>query len=294
MSEFFASLLEPISGIFNTLTPWDFFDVVIVAYLLYKLIKFVRETRAGQLVKGILILLIAYLVASLGLRTVQFVLNEVFKIGILAIIIVFQPELRRALEKVGRAKVAGFGAFTGSLDPESLEAITTRAIGEICTATASMSKQKVGALIVLEGKTRLGEIINTGTMINSEISALLIENVFFHNAPLHDGAMIIRNGRIVSAGCFLPLSNNMEIGKELGTRHRAALGMSENSDALIIVVSEETGVVSLTKNGVIKRNYTLEMLRISLEEHLLDKKPDTSENKLFRKGKKVEKTKTNE
>lgn len=261
----------------------DVIDILIVSYLVYKAIKLVKESRAQQLVKGILVLSVGYALSNwLGLRTISFLLVNVFQIGIVAIVVVFQPELRRALEQVGRSKITGLGvlASVGVLD-ESEEALQwEKAIEEICDAAVSLSLTKTGALIVFERKTKLGDIIKTGTVIDSAPSRELIGNIFYPNTPLHDGAMIVRQGKLYAAGCFLPLSDNNTISRELGTRHRAALGMSENSDAVVLTVSEETGKISIAIAGQLQRNFNYDTLKAKLVKELLpDKSGEGSEKK---------------
>ncbi len=291
MGSIFATFREQLVGTIRTVWIMDIVDVIFVAYLVYKFIKLVRETRAGQLVKGILLLIVGYALASaLGLRTMSFLLESVFQFGMVAVLVVFQPELRRALEQVGRTKISNLGVFSSmNLDEQDDERRWKEAISAICNAAASLSKRKTGALIVMERQTRLGEIIKTGTVVDSAPSAELFGNIFFPNSPLHDGAVVMRGGKIYAAGCFLPLSENHTISKDLGTRHRAALGMSEESDAVVVVVSEETGVISVAKGGRLTRDYDV----VTLERELLKDMLPESENEegknerrpIFRKGK---------
>ena len=277
MGLFWNSLLS----IIRTITIVDILDIVIVACLICKGVKLVRETRAEQLVKGIALLAISYLLAEqVGLKTVSFVLRYVFEYGMIALLVVFQPELRRALEQMGRTRLSSFNVFgAGNTDEEEAVWKWRTAISMICNASAALSRQKIGALMVIERQTKLGEIIKTGTIINADPTAELIGNVFFPNSPLHDGAMIIRGGRLYAAGCFLPLSTTDEISKQLGTRHRAAIGMSENSDAVVVVVSEETGVISVAMNGRLQRGFDAHTLSQLLEKELLPNKPSESGEK---------------
>ena len=280
---FLTELWYNFLGIVHTFTVVDAIDIAIVSYLVYKTVKLVRETRAQQLVKGILVLSIGYALSyQLGLKTMSFLLVNVFQIGIVAILVVFQPELRRALEQVGRSKFTGLSvlASVGSSDETEEEHRWEKAIEEICDAAVSLSLQKTGALIVLERQTKLGDIIKTGTIIDSQPSRELIGNIFYPNTPLHDGAMVVRQGKLYAAGCFLPLSDNQTISKELGTRHRAALGMSENSDAVVLVVSEETGKISIAIGGQLSRNYNYDTLKAKLVHELLpDKDTEKTEKK---------------
>ncbi len=268
-----STIWESIIRWAGTINFSDFLDVAIVSYLIYKIIKLVRDTRAEQLVKGFVLLAVGYfLVVGLKLTTMSFLLRNVLSLGVTALVVVFQPELRRALEQVGRTKI-GLTMFSqGDIDEDEQERRWRSAIAAICESTVSLSRQKIGALIVIERDTKLGEIIKTGTVIDADASVELIGNVFFPNSPLHDGALVIRNGKLYAAGCFLPISDNQSISKSLGTRHRAALGMSENSDAIIIIVSEETGIISVAENGKLVRNYDATTLEEKLEKSLFTNK----------------------
>lgn len=281
--------LYNIKNIFSTFGPKDVFDIAIVSFLIYQAIKLVRETRAAQLIKGIAMLLLLYALAkSFGLPVMMFITEHVLQIGVLALVIVFQPELRRALEQVGRSRLGKLQVFGNGMSEQDARLGWTRFIQALEEEASSLSRQKIGALIVIEQKTKLGEIIKTGTIINSDASAELIGNIFFPNSPLHDGAMIVRDGRLHAAGCFLPLSDNQEISRELGTRHRAALGMSEASDAVIVVVSEETGKITVCRSGKLERGFTPAQLGELLRETLLSEKSasEPSEKKQERrKGK---------
>ncbi len=261
-----------LSGL-QTIKFQDFLDVAIVSYLIYKIIKLVRDTRAEQLVKGFALLAVGYfLVTQLQLTAMSFLLRNLLTLGVTALVVVFQPELRRALEQMGRVRI-GLSMFTpGSMDADEQERRWRAAISAICDSTSSLSRQKIGALIVIEKETKLGEIIKTGTIIDADPSVELIGNMFFPNSPLHDGALIIRGGKLYAAGCFLPVSENHTISKTLGTRHRAALGMSENSDALVIIVSEETGIISVAEDGKLTRNFDSETLAERLDKSLFSSK----------------------
>lgn len=230
-------------------------DILAVSYIFYKAYMLIRETRAEQLLKGIIFIILLIPVSSFfNLTMLNWILTKTLTIGVLSFIIIFQPEIRRALEHLGRT---AFNDKHILEDDETMEKV----VSEIVNSTENLSKSKTGALIIIEQLTGLGDIINTGTQLDAVVSSALLENIFVVNTPLHDGATIIRNNRIVSAGCFLPLTSNNDINKKLGTRHRAAIGISENSDALIIAVSEETGTISLAVNGVLTRNYNRERLK---------------------------------
>lgn len=229
---------------------FDILDILIIAYIIYKAISFFRESRAGQLVKGIIVLFVVYIIADWwNLATVQWMLSKVMNSVLLAAVVIFQPELRRILENVGKTKFSRDRFLDNDKDEVS------ESIDKIAKVAGFMSEKRIGALIVFERTTQLGEIVNTGTHIDAAVSVSIVNNIFFPKSPLHDGAMIIREGRILAAGCILPLTQNDTLSSQLGTRHRAAIGMSENSDAVVLVVSEETGIISIVEGGKITRNY---------------------------------------
>lgn len=260
-----------IRGMIQSIHPVDIIDTLLVIYLVYKVLQLVRETRAMQLLKGLLLLMVLYMAVDLfELNTMRYLLEMIFQYGVIALLVVFQPELRRMLETVGRTKISNLNVFNiGHFDANTQKQQWNAAIGTICNAANTLARSKTGALMVLERTTKLGEIIKTGTVVDAIPSVELIGNLFFVNSPLHDGAMIIRDGKIFAAGCYLPLSDNHEISRELGTRHRAGLGMSENSDAVVIIVSEETGVISVAIKGVLTRNYNAESLAELLKTEIL-------------------------
>jgi len=268
----------------------DIIDILIVAYLIYKVLQLAVQTRAEQLLKGIAIVLILYAIASwLNMVALSFIMSSLLQVGILAIVILFQPEIRRALEQIGRSKVGNsLHLFDRANLIEIENAKISHAVEQVCRAVTELSLSKTGALIVFERKTKLGEVISTGTLIDSTVTVEMIGTIFFPNTPLHDGAMIIKKDRICAAGCFLPLSQNFEISRELGTRHRAALGLSEVSDAVIIVVSEETGKISMVEDGQMLRGLSADELKTRLISAL--ETPVTRENpiKLRFGGKKHE------
>ncbi len=261
----------------------DALDILLVTFILYSGIKLVRETRAGQLVRGILILLALWFFSYfLKLYMMQTILNYLFQFAFIAFLIIFQPEIRRALEQLGRSGIRGKGNGPFGIplvSGDDLARQNRRAVNMVVDAAAQMSKQKTGALIVFERKTKLGDIIDTGTVLGAIPSVPMICNVFFNKAPLHDGAMIVRDGLVYAAGCILPLTKSGAVAIELGTRHRAAIGMSENSDAVVVVVSEETGQISVVVNGVITRNYTRETLKSELENLLLSGNSEQGEKR---------------
>lgn len=243
-------------------------DISIVSYLIYKLILLVKETRAIQLIKGILIILVAaYLSGWLGLKTLEYLLKNTFQYIALTLIVLFQPELRRGLEQIGRSRFRSLFNF----EDEGSGIKTTAVIEEIIKAATELSRTFTGALIVVERDTKIGEIINTGIQLDSNVTSEILINIFTPNTPLHDGAVVIRLNKIKAAACFLPLTDNPNLSKELGTRHRAALGITEVSDSFAVVVSEESGKISFALNGGLTRNLTPDILRKALNKNLLEK-----------------------
>ena len=254
MQELYYMLINTIKNI----SVWSVLDILVVSFIFYKGYMLIKETRAEQLLKG-LVFIVALIPISyiFKLDMLYFILNKTLTIGVLSVIIIFQPEIRRALEHLGRS------AFDDIHNSQSVEK-RNEVVNEITTAVENLAETKTGALIVIEQVTGLGDILASGTIIDAKVTSALLENIFVVNTPLHDGATIIRKDRIHASGCVLPLTNNNLINKKLGTRHRAAMGLSENSDALIIVVSEETGVISLAVNGKLTRNYDKDKLRTIL------------------------------
>lgn len=261
----------------------DAVDIIIVALLIYGVVKLVRETRAGQLVKGLFLLVILFIISSyFNLVIVSRVLAYFFQFAFVAILIVFQPEIRKALEQVGRNNVGqSIAAVVTGRDRSYDRAQIRKAINAVVDGVGILQQLKMGALIVFERKTKLGDIIETGTQINCEPSGQIVGNIFFNKAPLHDGAMIIRDGMIHAAGCILPLMKNTSVSAELGTRHRAALGVSEESDAVVVVVSEETGQISVAVNGVLARRFTRDTLRDVLEGYLIPQEEASTVRRKF-------------
>jgi diadenylate cyclase len=244
--------LTPVSVIFN------FLDVLLVWYVMYKTLTLIKGTKAVQLLKGIFVIIVAKIATEIfGLNTLDWLLEEIIDWGFLAIIIIFQPEIRRALEQLGRGKL--FQRTTSQQDEEQ-----TRLIEAMKKSVTYMAKRRIGALISIEKETGLTEYIETGIKMNAEISSELLINVFIPNTPLHDGAVIMQRDKITAAACYLPLSESAFISKELGTRHRAALGLSEVTDAIVVIVSEETGSISIAANGKIDRNLTIDEFTLKL------------------------------
>ncbi len=282
-----ANFWQMFIGVFASFRLADLLDILIIAYLIYKIIQIARETQAAQLLKGILFLLIAAFLASLlKLKTLNLILSNIFFWGPLAIIVLFQPELRRILERVGRARMSrSLHFFSTTTEEELLQQKWERVIHKIANACENLSRTKTGALMVFERQTRLGEVIETGVELNADVSEELIGNLFFKNSPLHDGAVIIRDAKILCAACFLPKPSKEEtIARELGSRHRAAIGMSENSDALVLVVSEETGKISIAQAGHLTRDLTRTSLISYLKDGLISDTTPTKAKKSKLRG----------
>jgi len=277
-------VLDAFLSVISTFKPIDVLDVLILTYVIYLLLKLIRETRAGQLVKGIIFLVAGYFVSkAIGLKVVSYLLQNALSMGVLAMIILFQPELRRALEKAGRSKF-GIRLFGLGQNSDELKQKWVHAIDAICDSCVELSATCTGALIVVERQVRLGEQIETGTILNATPSKEVFGNIFYPKTPLHDGAVIMRDGLILAAACFLPKpAKDALINKKLGSRHRAAIGMSENSDAIVIVVSEETGQISVAINGELTRDYTHDKLKALLEDQIYNDKTEISigKKKLF-------------
>ena len=271
----------------------DIFEIIILSFLIYHILVWIKRTKAWSLLKGgIVCILFIGLVYILNLQTISWILSNLYNVGIIAIVIIFQPELRRALEQLGNNKImSDFTLLSDSKDGGNR--FTDDIINDIVEATFQLGKAKKGALIVIEQKISLIEYIKTGIPLDAQITIPLLIQIFEHNTPLHDGAVIIRKGRIVSATCYLPLSDNMGISKALGTRHRAGLGISEVSDSITIIASEETGHVSLAIGGQLTRNISKEQLREVLEK-LQDKTSETKRFRLWKGKSKKDEGKTNQ
>ncbi len=286
----FESFWRTLLSLQDSFRIWDILDVALVSYLVYQGIKLVRETRAGQLVKGIILLVLFYAVAvGLQLATMKFIIQKILDIGIIAVIVLFQPELRRALEKVGRTRVSDFGVFSVGKDAANNRA-WSKAIDAVSSAAQEFSRNKIGALMIFERKTRLGEQVSTGVLINATPSSELFGNIFFPNTPLHDGAVILRDGMVLAASCFLPKPQKEElISNNLGSRHRAAIGISEVSDAITVVVSEETGTISVTSDGEMIRGFTAETLNKYLREKMIVETQEEDDSRKQQKRKRARK-----
>lgn len=262
-------------GYIMTIKMNDIIDIAIIAYLIYRLLMFTRKSQTGQVLKGIiLVLIVMWLAYQFKLHVLSFILSKAIEIGLLALVVVFHPEIRRFLEQVGSR---GFKKIMGE---HSTSSTTERAIMQLVEAYSSMSRDHIGALVVFERNTILDDSIKSGTMVDAEVSGELLKNIFWPNAPLHDGAVIIRNGRVLSAGCVLPLTSNLNVSRDLGTRHRAGIGASEHSDAVVAIVSEETGSISVAIGGMLKRHLSLETLERLLRNELILPEDEVKTSKL--------------
>lgn len=245
----------------STIRISDVVDILIVSLLIFELIMLMRRTHSTNLAKGLLIFLLALWISEIArLTMINYLLKRALELGVIALVVLFQPEIRRFLERIGARLSTGRLQTTPALE---------NALSEITSACETMSHEKTGALIIFERGIKLNDIIETGTAIDASASAELIKNIFYNKAPLHDGAMVIRNGRIAASGCILPLTKNKKLSKDLGMRHRAGIGVSEQSDALVVIISEETGSISVTEKGMLKRHLTPEMLNEVLHQGIV-------------------------
>lgn len=271
-----AALRENFENILRTIKSIeliDYIDIACVSILLYYLFKFIRDRRAGKLAIGVVLLFVIQLVSKvMDMYLLQYIMQNIFQIGFITLVILFQPEIRSVLEKFGAQPLRGIKSIAS--DQKNSTQNTLKTIDEVVSAVMDFSESKTGALIVFERTTKLGDMILTGTIIDAQPVAFLIKNIFFNKAPLHDGALIIRDNRLHAGGCLLPLSNNPDIIKDLGTRHRAGIGMSENSDAVVVIVSEETGVVSVAVEGQLTRNFNKDSLYTYLRQQLTAESSD--------------------
>ena len=271
--EVFSNGLSRSVNYLTTMGISDFLDIIIVAYLIYKAIGFVRRTNSNNLAKGLVVFLLALWGSDIfSLTMINFLLRKTAELGLIALLILFQPELRRLLERMGSGFASGRSSSGTVMDS---------AISQTVQACCDMSDSKTGALIIFERGVALNSIISTGTVINADTTAELLKNMFFNKAPLHDGAVIIRDGRIAAAGCVLPLTQRTNLSKDLGMRHRAGIGLSEESDAVIIVVSEETGAISAAMDGMLKRHLSGEALDKLLRSELIREEDSTEKHGLI-------------
>ena len=276
LSVFFDKIAGALMS-FNFLS--DLLDILLVAIVIFEIIKLLKGSRTFQLVKGIAFLGVIFaIVKLLHMEASEYLLSALFQNGLIILVVLFAPELRKMLEKFGRQSIRGFSLFNFK-NGVDYEKMVTDTVNDFCKATVDMSESKTGALVVFEKDAPLQDIVSTGTIVDAQSSAELFNGIFFKNSALHDGAVVVREGRIYSAGCILPLTQNNSLDSELGTRHRAAIGMSEQSDAVVVVVSEETGSVSVAKNGVLTRGVTNGKLREILLSELITNKSDDKPKK---------------
>ncbi len=267
-------LIEMIGNYLLLIRVSDVLDIVIIAFLVYNLLRLVKSTRAENILKGVVMfLLILWLAEILQLNSLAYILGNLVQVGILAIIVLFQPEIRQILEKMGSRNIKFLKVFRPAQQQSSLE----RAIEQTVIACREMSQSKTGVLIVFEREIRLDDMVRSGTLLDASVSSELLKNIFFVKAPMHDGAVIIRQGRILGAGCMLPLSKNVNLSRDLGMRHRAGIGMSENSDAVVVIVSEETGSISVAIGGMLKRHLMPETLTKLLRNELMPPEEETED-----------------
>lgn len=259
-------LLQQFKGMVTPIGIFDVIDILIMAFIIYKLIMLVRRTSSGAVAKGVLVFIVALWISSFGLNTVNFLLGKLVEWGGVALVVIFQPEIRRFLEQMGRTNIGK--VFTHAEERNELDGAITQTV----EAYAALSKSKTGALMVFERKNMLEDAIKTGTALDCSVSAELLKNIFWNKAPLHDGAVIVRGGRIVGAGCMLPMSGNVNLSRELGMRHRAGIGASEHTDAVVAIVSEETGSISVAVGGMLKRHLAPETLERLLRNELMPEK----------------------
>ena len=279
MMEGLLYVLQQFWGMVTPFSVFDLIDILIMAFIIYKAFMLIRRTSTGAVAKGVILLLAALVVAGiLHLNTVSFLLDRLVYWGVVALVVIFQPEIRRFLEQMGRTDLSRI--FTHEEERNELDSAITQTV----EAYASLSKSKTGALMVFERKNQLEDAIKTGTALDCSVNAELLKNIFWNKAPLHDGAVIVRNGRIVGAGCMLPMSGNVNISRELGMRHRAGIGASEHSDAVVAIVSEETGSISVAVDGMLKRHLAPETLERLLRNELLPEPEGEESTSKFKLG----------
>lgn len=285
--EFFSDFFKNFFGeTLRNIGVKDVIDILMLSIVLFFIYNLIRDSRAWKLIIGLIVMLVISVIAEVfDMSALGFIFGNFQQLGLIAILVLFQPEFRTALERVGGTPLTGIKSIAAN--SEAL-AIINKQIEATCTAAADLSRDKLGALIVIERSTKLGDFIRSGVEIDSVVSPFVIRNIFFNKAPLHDGAVIVRNGRIAAAGCFLPLSTKEDIDKDLGTRHRAAIGLTEVSDAVVIIVSEETGKISLAVGGTLERNYNYATLKQELNRLLVPQVAENVKNKISKSQKKKE------
>lgn len=287
VNDFFQTIIAT----FKTFQVKDVIDILVVALIIFYLFTLIRRSRAGQLIKGLIILLVVYLISTLlDLTMINSILKSIFDFAVIILVVVFQPEIRQILEKMGRRRYY-FGKFRSFVSPKSeLSKSSLKAISDVADSCVIFSQNKIGALIVFERESHLDEVTESGTKLDSDTSVSLLSNIFYKGAPLHDGACLIKEGKITAAGCILPLTQRMDLSAHLGTRHRAAVGLSEESDAVVVIVSEETGAISLAVRGDLVRDLNREDLYTKLVELTLVEPVQSSTpfSTLFKSKKKEE------
>lgn len=284
--EAIRTVLNQALNVLSSIQLSDVLDILVVAFLIYKAFSLIRRTNSTNLARGILILLGVFVVAEvLRLKMMQYLLRRAFELGLIALVVLFQPELRRLFERIGSSLSSGKGVYSSSMES---------AVAQTVLACSEMSASKTGALIIFERKLQLSDIMSTGTIINADATAELIKNIFYNKAPLHDGALILRNGRLAAAGCVLPLTKSNNLSKDLGMRHRAGIGLSEQSDAVVIIVSEETGAISVAIEGMLKRHLSASTLDKLLRSELLAESEQDDRSSWIGKLRGVFMRKTNE
>ena len=285
LADFFSEFFKNFFGeTLRNIGVKDVIDILLLSFVLFFIYNLIRDSRAWRLIIGLMVMLVMSVIADIfDMSALSFILGNFQQLGLIAIIVLFQPEFRTALEKVGGSPLTGIKSIAAS--SEALARMNAD-IEAVCTAVSDLSRDKLGALIVIERSTKLGDFIKSGVEIDSKVSPFVLRNIFFDKAPLHDGALIIRNNRIAAAGCFLPLSTKEDIDKDLGTRHRAAIGLTEVSDAVVIVVSEETGKISLSLGGSLERNYNYTTLKQELTSLLVPHAVENAKNKISKSQKK--------
>ena len=280
--EVLTNLGYRLSSFVMSLSLWDVLDVLVIAYLIYRLLLLVKKTNSSRLIKGVLVVIFALWLSSGRLKAFNYLLSHVvLNWGVVALIVLFQPEIRRVLEQVGSSQLPFLQMFS---KPQVDRHLIEQAISETVSACGDMSKSRTGALIVFERKNQLDEHLRSGTKLDAEVSSELLKNIFFVKAPMHDGAVLVREGRVLGAGCLLPVSKNVNLSRDLGMRHRAGIGMSENSDAVVVLVSEETGSISVAVGGMLKRHLMTETLEQLLRNELLPQPEEDEEGGKKRKG----------
>ncbi len=284
--EALRTVLNQAFNVLSSIQITDLIDILVVAFLIYKVFSLVRRTNSTNLARGILILLAVFVLSEIfGLKMMQYLLRRAFELGLIAIVVLFQPELRRLFERIGSSISTGKEAYGDTMES---------AVAQTVLACTEMSASKTGALIIFERKIQLGDIMSTGTIINADATAELIKNIFYNKAPLHDGALILRNGRLASAGCVLPLTKSNNLSKDLGMRHRAGIGLSEQSDAVVIIVSEETGAISVAIEGMLKRHLSASTLEKLLRSELIPESDTEGKKSILSRVKKLFVRKKNE